>query len=58
MAGASKSISVLHASLRVAAVRACKAGDDVEATALDGEAQAIQEALLSTIREGLSCSGP
>jgi hypothetical protein len=54
---ASKSISVLYASLRVAAVRAREAGDDVEAMALDGEAQAIQDALLSTIREGLSYSG-
>jgi hypothetical protein len=50
---ASKSVSVLHASLRVAAGQAHEAGDDVKAAALDGEAQAIEDALLDAVREGL-----
>jgi len=50
---ASKSVSVLHASLRVAAAQARKAGDHVRAAALDGEAQAIEDALLEAMREGL-----
>ena len=50
---ASKSISVLHASLRVAAGQARQAGDHVKAAALDGEAQAIEDALLDAVREGL-----
>jgi TrwC relaxase len=50
---ASKSVSVLHASLRVAAAQARQAGDDVRAAALDGEAQAIEDALLDSVREGL-----
>ena len=50
---ASKSVSVLHASLRVAAGQAREAGDDVKAAALDGEAQAIEDALLDAVREGL-----
>jgi conjugative relaxase-like TrwC/TraI family protein len=50
---ASKSVSVLHASLRVAAGQAREAGDDVAAAVLDGEAQAIEEALLAAVREGL-----
>jgi conjugative relaxase-like TrwC/TraI family protein len=50
---ASKSVSVLHASLRVAAGQARQAGDHVKAAALDGEAQAIEDALLDAVREGL-----
>jgi conjugative relaxase-like TrwC/TraI family protein len=50
---ASKSVSVLHASLRVAAAQARHAGDHVTAAALDGEAQAIEDALLDAVREGL-----
>ena len=50
---ASKSVSVLHASLRVAAGQARQAGDQVNAAALDGEAQAIEDALLDAVREGL-----
>ncbi len=50
---ASKSVSVLHASLRVAAGQARQAGDPVKAAALDGEAQAIEDALLDAVREGL-----
>jgi conjugative relaxase-like TrwC/TraI family protein len=50
---ASKSGSVLHASLRVAAGQAREAGDEVKAAALDGEAQAIEDALLDSVREGL-----
>ncbi|MGH3194260.1 MAG: MobF family relaxase, partial [Streptosporangiaceae bacterium] len=50
---ASKSPSVLHASLRVAAGQAREAGDDVTAAALDGEAQAIEDALLDAVRDGL-----
>jgi conjugative relaxase-like TrwC/TraI family protein len=50
---ASKSVSVLHASLRVAAGQARQAGDHVTAAALDGEAQAIEDALLDAVREGL-----
>jgi conjugative relaxase-like TrwC/TraI family protein len=50
---ASKSVSVLHASLRVAAAQAREVGDHVKAAALDGEAQAIEDALLDSIREGL-----
>jgi hypothetical protein len=50
---ASKSVSVLHASLRVAAAQAREAGDRVRAAALDGEAQAIEDALREAMREGL-----
>jgi conjugative relaxase-like TrwC/TraI family protein len=50
---ASKSVSVLHASLRVAAGQAREAGDEVKAAALDGEAQAIEDALLDAVRDGL-----
>ena len=50
---ASKSVSVLHASLRVAAAQAREAGDQVKAAALDGEAQAIEDALREAMREGL-----
>jgi hypothetical protein len=50
---ASKSVSVLHASLRVAAGQARQAGDHVTAASLDGEAQAIEDALLDAVREGL-----
>jgi conjugative relaxase-like TrwC/TraI family protein len=50
---ASKSVSVLHASLRIAAGLARRAGDHVTAAALDGEAQAIEDALLDAVREGL-----
>jgi integrase len=50
---ASKSVSVLHASLRVAAGQARETGDQVKAAALDGEAQAIEDALLDAVREGL-----
>ena len=50
---ASKSVSVLHASLRVAAGQARHSGDRVKAAALDGEAQAIEDALLDAVREGL-----
>jgi len=50
---ASKSVSVLHASLRVAAGQARHAGDHVKAAALDGEAQTIEDALLDAVREGL-----
>jgi conjugative relaxase-like TrwC/TraI family protein len=50
---ASKSVSVLHASLRVAAGQAREARDEVKAAALDGEAQAIEDALLDAVREGL-----
>jgi conjugative relaxase-like TrwC/TraI family protein len=50
---ASKSVSVLHASLRVAAGQAREAGDQVQAAALDGEAQAIEDALRDSVREGL-----
>jgi TrwC relaxase len=50
---ASKSISVLHASLRVAAGQAREAGDHAKAAALAGEAQAIEDALLDSVREGL-----
>jgi conjugative relaxase-like TrwC/TraI family protein len=50
---ASKSVSVLHASMRVAAGQARDAGNHVRATALDAEAQAIEDALLDSVREGL-----
>jgi conjugative relaxase-like TrwC/TraI family protein len=50
---ASKSVSVLHASLRVAAGQAREAGDHVKAAALDGQAQAIEDALREAMREGL-----
>jgi hypothetical protein len=50
---ASKSVSVLHASLRVAAAQARETGDDLAAAALDGEAQAIEDALRDSMREGL-----
>ncbi len=50
---ASKSASVLNASLRVAAGQARQAGDEVKAATLDGEAQAIEDALLGAVREGL-----
>ena len=54
---ASKSVSVLHASLRVAPGQAREAGDGVKAAALDGEAQAIEDALLNAVREGLELLG-
>ena len=44
---------MLHASLRVAAGQARHADDHVKAAALDGEAQAIEDALLDAVREGL-----
>ena len=47
---ASKSVSLLHASLRVAAGQAREVGDAVKAAALDGEAQVIEDSL---VREGL-----
>jgi conjugative relaxase-like TrwC/TraI family protein len=50
---ASKSVSVLHASLRVAAGQAREAGNQVRAAAVDAEAQAIEDALLDSVREGL-----
>ena len=50
---ASKSVSVLHASLRVAAGQARQEGDEVKAAALDGEAQAIEDTLRDAMREGL-----
>jgi conjugative relaxase-like TrwC/TraI family protein len=50
---ASKSVSVLHASLRVAAGQAREAGDETKAPALDAEAQAIEDALRDSVREGL-----
>jgi hypothetical protein len=50
---ASKSVSVLHASLRVAAAQAREEGDHVQSAALDVEAQAIEDALLDAVREGL-----
>jgi conjugative relaxase-like TrwC/TraI family protein len=50
---ASKSVSVLHASLRVTAGQAREAGNHVKAAALDAEAQAIEDALLDSVREGL-----
>jgi conjugative relaxase-like TrwC/TraI family protein len=50
---ASKSVSVLHASLRAAARQVREAGDEVKAAALDREAQAIEDALLDAVREGL-----
>jgi len=50
---ASKSISVLHTSLRVAAGQVREAGDHVKAAALDAEAQAIEDALLDSVRKGL-----
>ncbi len=46
-------MSVLHASLRVAEGQARETGDHVRAAALDGEAQAIEDALLDAVREGL-----
>ena len=50
---ASKSVSVLHASLRVAAGQAREAGDETKTAALDGEAQAIEDTLRGSVREGL-----
>ena len=50
---ASKSISVLHASIRVAAAQARETWDEIKAVALDAEAQAIESALLDSVREGL-----
>ncbi len=50
---ASKSISVLHASLRVAAAQARETEDEIEAAALDAEAQVIESALLDSVCEGL-----
>ncbi len=46
-----KSVSVLHASYRVAARQACERGDPVQAAALDARAEEIEAALLDAARE-------
>ena len=55
---ASKSVSVLHASPRVAAGQAREAGDEVKAAALDGEAQAMRMPCSTRSVKASSCSRP
>jgi hypothetical protein len=49
-----KSVSVLHASYRVAARQACERGDPGHATALDARADQIEAALLDAAREAVA----
>jgi conjugative relaxase-like TrwC/TraI family protein len=49
-----KSVSVLHASYRVAARQACERGDLVQAAALDARADEIEAALLDAAREAVA----
>jgi hypothetical protein len=49
-----KSVSVLHASYRVAARQAREHGDDEQAAALDAKADQIQDALMESAREAVS----
>jgi hypothetical protein len=49
-----KSVSVLHASYRVAARQACERGDLVQAAALDARADEIEDALLDAAREAVA----
>jgi len=49
-----KSVSVLHASYRVAAHQACERGDPVQAAALDARADQIEAALLDAAREAVA----
>jgi AAA domain/TrwC relaxase len=49
-----KSVSVLHASYRVAARQACERGDPVQAAALDARADEIEAALLDAAREAVA----
>ena len=48
-----KSVSVLHASYRVAACQAREHGDEEQAAALDARADEIEEALMSSAREAV-----
>ena len=48
-----KSVSVLHASYRVAARQACERGDQGQAAALDARADEIEAALLDSAREAV-----
>jgi conjugative relaxase-like TrwC/TraI family protein len=49
-----KSVSVLHASYRVAARQACERGDPSHAAALDARADQIEAALLDAAREAVA----
>jgi hypothetical protein len=49
-----KSVSVLHASYRVAARQACERGDPDQAAALDARADEIEAALLDAAREAVA----
>ena len=49
-----KSVSVLHASYRVAARQAREHGDDEQAAALDAKADQIEDALMESAREAVS----
>ena len=49
-----KSVSVLHASYRVAARQACERGDPVQAAALDARADEIESALLDAARDAVA----
>jgi hypothetical protein len=49
-----KSVSVLHASYRVAARQARERGDEVQAAALDARADEIEAALLDAARDAVA----
>ena len=49
-----KSVSVLHASYRVAACQACEHGDEDQAAALDARADEIEAALMDAAREAVA----
>ena len=49
-----KSVSVLHASYRVAARQACEHGDEDQAAALDARADEIEAALMDAAREAVA----
>jgi hypothetical protein len=49
-----KSVSVLHASYRIAARQACERGDPVQAAALDARADEIESVLLDAARDAVA----
>jgi hypothetical protein len=51
---AAKSVSVLHASYRVAARQARERGDDVQAAAFDARAAELEDAVMEAAREAVS----
>ena len=53
-----KSVSVLHASYRVAARQARERGDEDQAAALDARADELEDALMEAAREAVALAGP